>query len=289
MNALKLAGFDAHGVAGLMAVVGARVFEVAIEVSTGGLEPMSDAGTVAAHFIPAFGVGSLLYLNQRCGPSRPDFGIGILVVLSISIFYGTLYGSGGSLESARKDAWLCEGFTNRQFYEQFSEIYGQAQYIDGEAIVSVSASFFVCSEVKRSQRLVSKQYQALHEMAVMLLIVTVDFSLKLSGTKKAVGVDSISHDHELELAGKVNMFVAILVGAPGYSQLHLNKLNFQIVKNTASRLPGQFCALINFALFLFGSNLVQFLPKFLLAGKRYIIYPIALSQPFRSPTRLTPL
>lgn len=116
-----------------------------------------------------------------------------------------------------------------------------------------------------NKRIVAK---ALPDMLVMLLIVTIDFSLKLSDTKKAVGVDSISHNHELELAGKVNIVVAILMGAPGYSQLNLNKMNFRIIKNTSSRLPGQICAFMNLALFLFGSNLVQYVPKFLLAGKK---------------------
>jgi MFS superfamily sulfate permease-like transporter len=102
-------------------------------------------------------------------------------------------------------------------------------------------------------------------LIVMVIIVNIDVLLKLAGTEKQLAV-SLDMNREMIVAGVSNFFNALVFGPPGYGQTKFSVLNFAIVRDAKNRLPGFVCGLFNAAMFLSGFPLINYLPRFFLAG-----------------------
>jgi CRP-like cAMP-binding protein len=102
-------------------------------------------------------------------------------------------------------------------------------------------------------------------LLLMIIIVNIDCMLKLAGTEKQLQI-SIDMNHEMAVSSLGNFFSAICFAPPGYGQTKFAVLNFAIVRDTANRLPSVVCALFNAAMYFTGFPLVNYMPRFFLAG-----------------------
>ena len=99
----------------------------------------------------------------------------------------------------------------------------------------------------------------------MIVIVNIDCMLKMAGTEKQLQI-STNMNHEMTVSSIGTLINAAFFAPPGYGQTKFCVLNFAIVRDTTNRFPGIICALFNAAMYFSGFPLVNYLPRFFLAG-----------------------
>mmetsp|Transcript_16487 Transcript_16487/g.28599 ORF Transcript_16487/g.28599 Transcript_16487/m.28599 type:complete len:1610 (-) Transcript_16487:107-4936(-) len=244
---------------GFLAAVGVIVMIKAVKACVGDeLAHHLNYWQFWALLAPAIPIGVSLYITKRFHVGSPIVMIPVLLFGPFILFYICVYATGNSLNSVRdmnlckeytvdghemNCLWLYDKYQAVLLVDQWKYSYGRTDYIEWGAIVNV-----------------------IPEMLVMLVIVTLDSLLKMSGTKKQLEIRCLDYDHEMQLAGKTNIFLVFMVGAPGYAQLKFNALNSGIIHNTSSRFPGLVASLFNGALFFAGFPLINFLPRFFVGG-----------------------
>ena len=106
---------------------------------------------------------------------------------------------------------------------------------------------------------------SLPDIVILLMMISIDATLKHSATKSELKLN-YSISKELTMTGVQNLLVSACVGAPGYSQVKFNLLNYGIIHNTENRLPGIGIGIFCGIMFFGGFPLINVLPRFLIGG-----------------------
>jgi len=207
---------------------------------------------------PALPIGFVLYFSKRFHLGSPILTIPLCLFGPFLLFYVVVYASGNSLETLRDPAnSLC--YQRNDSHLECSWIY--PEYARIPLVDQWRFSYGSLSQVHWAS--IAK---SLPTLIIMIFVVTLDVLLKMGGTKKVLKVQQLEYDHEMQLAGRANIFVVFLAGAPAYAQLKFNVLNYGIIENTSSRFPGIVSATFNGILFFSGWPMIDFLPRFFVAG-----------------------
>ena len=99
----------------------------------------------------------------------------------------------------------------------------------------------------------------------MVMIVNLDNMLKLASTENALKID-LNYNHEMKVGGLASFINGLLLGSPAYGQTKFNVLNYGFTHRTDSSLASCVCAAFCGSLFFVGWPLINYLPRFLLAG-----------------------
>eukprot|EP00668_Euglena_longa_P012639 GGOE01015106.1.p1 GENE.GGOE01015106.1~~GGOE01015106.1.p1 ORF type:complete len:1127 (+),score=369.04 GGOE01015106.1:221-3382(+) len=235
-------------VRGFLACVGMEIIRTAIENATG-----LDFQPSLAHnwalvtnpefwmwLLPALAVGVPLYLFKRFDIMSSGVLFPVFLTLPVFIFYTIVVLTNASLDDARRDGWLYPATKSGDCLD----------YWRG----------FDYTNINVRALLHSGWY-----MVIMIIIVSVDFLLKLVGTEDVIKMD-IDFDHEFRVTGIANSVLSLLLLPPGYGSLKFMLLNYSVVGCPDVRLPTAIAAAFNFVLFAVGFPLINFLPRFFLAG-----------------------
>lgn len=197
------------------------------------------------HLLPALPVGIPLYLMKRWHIGKPTINFPLFILVPTAIFYVVVFASGATLDDARDGGWLFPA-TNASlpFWRSWEVMYG------GIARGDVSWS--------------SLSY-CVPTWLVMLLIISLDNMLKLASTESSLAVD-FEYNHEMKVGGITTIITALLCGSPAYGQTKFNVLNYGMTHSTTRALPALVCGTFCGVLFISGLPLVDYLPRFMLAG-----------------------
>lgn len=199
------------------------------------LKHMIDAGYLLA-WLPCAVFGTVTYLAVRF--SKHYLTLPGLVCGSLILFYVWLGVSHHSWSTARMNGWILGAPPNA----------GLSEMLPLPALLN--ANWFV----------VLNQYSSL----VALLLTTI-VSILLNTTALELAADEdIDLNKELRAAGLANLFGGFAGGMIGFQSLSLSAL--PVSMGVKSRLVGLFSALACLFLLCFGTDLLGYLPKFILGG-----------------------
>lgn len=190
--------------------------------------------------LPALPIGICLWLSRKKNIGNPAIVFPVFVLIPPAIFYAIALSNGYTIEHLREAGWFFESFPSENFWEQFHYL----------RLNLFNWSVFA---------------QCVPNLLIMIVICTLDVSLKMAGTKRGVNID-VDFDHEMKLTGVLNLAAGATLCGPGYMQAKMALLNYGIIRNNTDRLPALICSLFNGALFFSGFPLLNYLPRFLLAG-----------------------
>uniref|UniRef100_A0A7S4C834 Calmodulin n=1 Tax=Eutreptiella gymnastica TaxID=73025 RepID=A0A7S4C834_9EUGL len=235
-------------VRGFLACVGVEIIKTAVENATGSVFHEGFSHNIPLVFrldfwlwlVPALAVGVPLYTLKRYNIIRSVFLFPAFLIIPIVAFYSILFVTGTTLQEARHTGWL----------------YPEAR--SGGCLDHWLA--FDYQNVNYSALLGTSSY-----MVIMIVIVAIDFLLKLAGTEDTLKID-VDFDHEFRVTGMANSVLGFFLLPPGYGSLKFLLLNHSVVGNVNSRLPAAIASVFNFCLFLAGFPLINYLPRFFLAG-----------------------
>jgi SulP family sulfate permease len=202
------------------------------------LEHMGDffSWDVVRAWVPGAIFGLFLYVVSR--RARHYLTLPALIVLALVVFFSWLHFAHISVASARADGWMLEVKANQVFRPiQMSAYLGQA---DWGAIILQSGAF-----------------------GAILLTAVISILLNTTALELAVDRD-IDLNQELRAAGLTNLAGGLCGCMPNCQSLSLAKLASEM--GAPSRLVGLFSALICAGLLWFGSNLLDYIPRFVLGG-----------------------
>mmetsp|Transcript_23205 Transcript_23205/g.55929 ORF Transcript_23205/g.55929 Transcript_23205/m.55929 type:complete len:1314 (-) Transcript_23205:373-4314(-) len=192
--------------------------------------------------LPALFIGFPLYYLKRKHIGKPTYNFPGMIIIPTAMFYIALFGSGGTLESARHGGWMFQETESSDFWAHWEAVYGSLGKVDWSQLPS-------CLPV----------------LAVMLPIVSLDNMLKLASSETALEMD-LDYNKEIKIGGAATLINAFLIGAPAYGQTKFNVLNYGFTHSSespvASYMMGIFCAILFFA----GVPLLDYLPRLLLSG-----------------------
>eukprot|EP00667_Euglena_gracilis_P001142 EG_transcript_1142 len=235
-------------VRGFLACVGMEIIRTAIENATGlDFQPSLHHNWALITnpefwmwLLPALAVGVPLYFLKRYDVVSSGMLFPVFLTLPAFIFYTIVVLTDTSLDDARRDGWLYPAAKSSGCLDHWRG--------------------FDYANINLRALLQSGWY-----MVIMIIIVSVDFLLKLVGTEDVIKTD-IDFDHEFRVTGVANSVLSVLLLPPGYGSLKFMLLNHSVVGCSDVRLPTAIAALFNFALFAVGFPLINFLPRFFLAG-----------------------
>eukprot|EP00941_MAST-03F_sp_MAST-3F-sp1_P001931 g1931.t1 len=269
---------------GFLACIGYKIMLKAVDAATGEhlslhldhieMDPVL-TGEFWAKLIPSIPIGFGLYFLKKHHIGSPLLVMPVVLGLPLILFYIVLAianSSGGSFSDdiarAREDGWFYKEFEQEKFYRGWKTLFFPTEDCSGADVGSPKLKDPVTGEWSVTPTV---DWKALSKCSndglVMLLIVAIDALLKLAGTKKKLELDNFSFNYEVKLSGMYNVFInSLMLGAPGYSQLKFNKLNYSISGSVTNRLPGFICSGLNGALFLSGFMAINLMPRFWLGG-----------------------
>ena len=138
-------------------------------------------------------------------------------------------GWSGAVGQARSAGWFFPEFQQTKFWQLWAEMYGGLT--PGEPF---------------GKRVVLPAITgALGDLTICILMASIDMLGKQVGTKNLLQMQSLSLESESILAGLYNLPLALIGGAPAYSQLKFNVLNYAIIHSKTSSIAGIVCALFN--------------------------------------------
>lgn len=239
---------------GFLACIGYKVMKAALTTTCGDIYYKKPYKFMFWKlFLPALPIGFGLYLIKAYHVRQPAFAICVTLAVPLALFYGFLFASGTSLEVARDQCvnttlssscaggWFYPEFSNGQFSSVYHTF--NLQEVDGGALL-----------------------YSFKDLPAMVLIVTIDYLLKLAGTKKAIGFD-FPFDNEMKTAGMSCLASALFgLSVPVFSQTKFTALNYGITHNVHSRIPGVVTGIFNAIMFFSGFPLINYLPRFFLGG-----------------------
>ena len=265
-------------IAGFVASVGYKVMLKAIDTSAGTHTSFAMLGTDPMHYehflelktwlhiAPALPLGIVMYVLKREHWSNPIVYIPFLLLVPTLLFYvvvggvyGVFDGTGSghfgddaayAFSQARADGWFFPLFMQTKFWQLWEALYG------GFTVGDTFSSHVILAAIPG----------AAGDIIVCIVMASIDMLGKQVGTKKLLQMQSLSLESETVLAGLYNLPLAFLGGAPAYSQLKFNVLNYAIIHSKTSPIAGIVCALFNGALFFVGYPVINFFPRFLLGG-----------------------
>ncbi|KAH9262401.1 hypothetical protein BASA82_000523, partial [Batrachochytrium salamandrivorans] len=196
-----------------------------------------------AFFLPSLPIGILMYMQRRYNYGSPVIYLPLILITPLVLFFVIVYASGSDIEQARLDGWLFASFASELFYSQWVASYGNYNLVDWGAVGATAPT-----------------------MVTMMIIVAIEAVLKQATTRKILKAPTFRIDHELMLAGKANILASLFTGVVGYPQPKLTYINYGIQGNSTSRVSGMIIIVFNAAIFFAGFPLVNYLPRFWLAG-----------------------
>ena len=246
----------ANVIAGFLSCIGWKVLKASMQIAC----PISETKpfkfryyfyyfgsweTSWRYFLPALPVGIPLYLLKRYHRGQPTINFSLFILVPTLVFYAAVLGSGSSLEDARANGWLFPKATeNVPFWRGWETMYG------GIARENISwSSLATCVPT----------------WVVMLLITSLDNMLKLASTESSLAID-FDYNHEMKVGGATTILTALLCGSPAYGQTKFNVLSFGMTHSTERSLPALVCGAFCGVLFFSGLPLIDYLPRFMLAG-----------------------
>ncbi|GBG28968.1 Hypothetical Protein FCC1311_051892, partial [Hondaea fermentalgiana] len=239
---------------GFLACIGYKVMKAALTTTCGDIYYKKPGKFIFWKLmLPALPVGFGLYLAKAYHIGQPGVTFPVILLVPLGLFYAALVISGTSLEQARDQCLDVESSASCAggwFYPEFGRGEFGAVYSTLDlAHVDAGALLYSFSD-----------------LPAMLLIVVIDYLLKLAGTKKAVGFD-FPFDNEMKTAGMACLASAVGgFSPPAYSQTKFTVLNIGITHNPESRVPGIVTGLFNAVLYFWGFPLINYLPRFFLGG-----------------------
>jgi SulP family sulfate permease len=189
-----------------------------------------------ARWAPAFVFGVLILLATRI-VKRPvvipaAFGIGILLCV-----IGML-ASHSSIEDARRGLWMIGPFESNRLLQPWTY----------RALTGADWSFVLGQA---------------GNIATAVFVAVIATLINVTGLEVMLHTD-LDTNQELRDAGVTNLLSGPFGGAPGYHAVSLTSLARQM--GVGARQAGLVAALVPLAAVLFGGNLVQLIPRFLVAG-----------------------
>ena len=157
---------------------------------------------------PALSLGLTLYILKREHWSNPIVYIPFLLIVPTILFYIALaiaYGdwSTSSLAEARAAGWFFPLYKQTKFWDLWMELYGG----------------LTPNEPLEKRVVLSAITPALGDVMICVLMASIDMLGKQVGTKNLLQMQSLSLERETILAGLYNLPLALIGGAPSYTQL----------------------------------------------------------------------
>ncbi|CAE7035841.1 unnamed protein product [Symbiodinium natans] len=148
-------------------------------------------------FVPAACVGVPLYFMKAMHIGNPAIVMPLGILLPLAIFWGIVLGAGYDVEADTSDFFFPK-MSNVPFYLIWTDSIGQYSKINFTAWVSTFT-----------------------DLGIMILVVVLDCSLKISSTENKIPV-KVDKNYEISLYGAVNALVSLFASTVGYMQLKFN-------------------------------------------------------------------
>ena len=223
-------------VAGFLAATGWLLFKGSFVVMAGQALDLSVLGSltsVAYLWVPGLVFGAtLLWLTMR---SSSPFVAPVVILVAIGAFYVALLASGMSIDEATENGWLLAATGGGLLLEPID-----LSLVSWQVITDIIPG-----------------------LTTVLIIVVLSVLLNLSALSSALTVDP-EPDHELRSLGGANALAALGGSLVGYHYVSLSTLGHRMRGD--SRLVGIIVAVIALIALTVGSNLLSYIPRFVLGG-----------------------
>jgi len=192
-------------------------------------------------FVPAACVGVPLYFMKAMHVGNPAIIMPLGILLPLAIFWAIVGGSGYDVDADPNDFFFPK-MSNEPFYFIWTDSIGQYSKINFTAWVATFT-----------------------DLGIMILVVVLDCSLKISSTENKIPV-KVDKNYEISLYGAVNGLVALFASTVGYMQLKFNVINFGVMGNTEDRRAGIIYAVLCGAAFFSSIEFFNYLPRLFLSA-----------------------
>lgn len=189
------------------------------------------------HWIPAFGLGVVLFLLAR--RSSNPFWMPVALLIATVLFFLVSWALGYTPQALAAEGWLVGGLPDTGLWR-----------------FPLSASLL--SQVEWA--LIVEQIPVL---APMIFISAVAMLLNANGLELIIKRD-LDLNREMVITGVANLFSALVGGIVGYHAISMTGLNHTLSPNR--RLPGIVLALLLVASIALGASLISYIPKLVLGG-----------------------
>ena len=232
--------FPVAVVTGFLGCIGYKVLKQAIKIAVGSYWYHPSSSHFWLLLIPALPLGIGMYALKRFHIGSPLVSMPYYIFVPMLIFFISVAGTGESFINLRSNGWMFEEFEYGTFYEQWSGLHFNK--IAWDAV-----------------------FETLPDTFILVVIITLDAFLKLSSTKDGLSV-KMDMVQELYVLGYQNLISVLFVGSVGYSQVKFNMINYAITNDAQERRPTIIVALLCGILWFAGFPIINFLPRFFLAG-----------------------
>eukprot|EP00439_Symbiodinium_sp_Y106_P062486 s1861_g9.t1 len=204
-------------------------------------------------FVPAACVGVPLYFMKAMHIGNPAIVMPLGILLPLAIFWAIVLGAGYDVDADTSDFFFPK-MSNEPFYLVWTDSIGQYSKINFTAWVSTFT-----------------------DLGIMILVVVLDCSLKISSTENKIPV-KVDKNYEISLYGAVNAIVSVFASTVGsigcihlgvsesYMQLKFNVINYGVMGNVVDRRAGIIYSLLCGAAFFSSIEFFNYLPRLFLSA-----------------------
>mmetsp|Transcript_40459 Transcript_40459/g.93012 ORF Transcript_40459/g.93012 Transcript_40459/m.93012 type:complete len:1420 (+) Transcript_40459:129-4388(+) len=215
-----------------LACVGYKVFAEAVKQSE----------YMPSQFVPAALIGISMYFLKAKHIGNPAILMPLGFLVPLSAFFAGTYAVGSNVEEVRGDGLMFPKVDNVDFWEVWTSSVGKPENISIKAWT-----------------------QTLPDLAIMVIVVTLDCVLKVSATDTKMPLH-VDKDYEVRLHGINNLLTAPFGHAVGYMQLKFNVINYGIIGNTSDRKPGIIYASLCAICYFYTIEPFNYLPRFFISS-----------------------
>ena len=232
--------FPVAVVTGFLGCIGYKVLKEAAHIAVGPFWYYPSSGHFWLLLIPALPVGIPMFLLKRFHIGSPIVSMPFYIFAPMTVFFVSVAATQTPLDDLRANGWMFEEFETGRFWEQWSKL--NFNLIQWNAVI-----------------------ETLPDTFILVIIITLDAFLKLSSTKDGLRckMDMVT---ELYVLGFQNLISIACVGSVGYSQVKFNMINFAITNDAQERRPTIVVAVMCGILWFVGFPVINYLPRFFLAG-----------------------
>jgi len=236
MGTLKLTRYMAFVPTTIMeaflACVGYKVFAEAVK----------QASYMPSQFVPAGIIGIGMYFVKAKHIGNPAIMMPLGFLVPLAAFFVGIYSAGSYIGEVREDGLLYDVVENVDFWEIWTSSIGKPGSINFNAWL-----------------------ETLPDLAIMIIVVTLDCVLKVSSTDTKMPLH-VDKDYEVRLHGINNLLTAPTGSAVGYMQLKFNVINYGILGNVTDRRAGMIYASLC-AICYFGTiEPFNYMPRFFISS-----------------------
>ncbi|CAE7726487.1 unnamed protein product [Symbiodinium microadriaticum] len=163
------------------------------------------------------------------------------ILLPLGIFWAIVLGAGYDVDADTSDFFFPK-MSNEPFYLVWTDSIGQYSKINFTAWVATFT-----------------------DLGIMILVVVLDCSLKISSTENKIPV-KVDKNYEISLYGAVNAIVSVFASTVGYMQLKFNVINYGVMGNVVDRRAGIIYSLLCGAAFFSSIEFFNYLPRLFLSA-----------------------